>query len=372
MSAAPPAFVHDLATCVGCHACVVACASENATAPGGSWRQVLTFNEDHHPALPVFHLSLACNHCLDAPCERHCPALAIRRDARTGAVLIDAERCIGCRYCTWVCPVRRAPLRRGAGVMGKCTLCHDRLLEGGTPACTTACPTGALKLGTLDGDGPHGVPGFPDVGLPARDPVPAAAGARARCGRGGGRRRGGRGRAPSRGPLRSARCRCGPSGRSSRSRRSSSCLVAWLGALQARRAVRPAAAVPPGRRRGPRPERAAPRPEGPRLARRPQLAPLVAQPRGPRRARLFLALAAAFLLLAPAQKSAGALAAAAGLVALGCMDRVYVVMARERRSRGDDTAAFAERGVPGRGPGDAALARPSRRPWRVSPRSRSG
>jgi len=138
VSAAPPAFVHDLATCVGCHACVVACASENATAPGGFWRQVVTFNEDRHPALPVFHLSLACNHCLDAPCERHCPALAIVRDTRTDAALIDADRCFGCRYCSWVCPYDAPRFDAGSGVMGKCTLCNDRLRKGGTPACTSA------------------------------------------------------------------------------------------------------------------------------------------------------------------------------------------------------------------------------------------
>ena len=129
MSVLPPAFVHDLSTCVGCHACVVACASENATEPGGFWRQIVTFNEDRHEHLPVFHLSLACNHCLDAPCERHCPALAIARDDRTGAVLIDALRCIGCRYCSWVCPYDAPRFDAGRGVVGKCTLCHHRLLE---------------------------------------------------------------------------------------------------------------------------------------------------------------------------------------------------------------------------------------------------
>ena len=86
---------------------------------------------------------------------------------------------------------------------------------------------------------------------------------------------------------------------------------------------------------------------------------------------LFLALSAAFLL-APAQGSAGALATAAGLVALACVDRVYVVMARERRSRGDDTAALLSAAFLAGVLADAAVARPSRRPWRVSPRSRSG
>jgi Fe-S-cluster-containing dehydrogenase component len=164
VSAATPAFVHDLATCVGCHACVVACAVENGTAPGGFWRQVVTFNEDRLPGRPVYHVSVACNHCLDAPCARHCPALAISRDVRTGAVLVDGDRCIGCRYCAWVCPYDAPRFDAGRGVMGKCTLCHDRLLGGAAPACTRACPTGALKLGTLEGDGALGVPGFPDAG----------------------------------------------------------------------------------------------------------------------------------------------------------------------------------------------------------------
>jgi Fe-S-cluster-containing dehydrogenase component len=165
VSAGAPAFVHDLATCVGCDACVVACAVENGTAPGASWRRVVTFNEDCLPGRPVYHLSLACNHCLDAPCERHCPALAISRDARTGAVLVDESRCVGCRYCAWVCPYDAPRFDTTRRVMGKCTLCHGRLLEGARPACTSACPTGALKLGSLEGRGAGRVPGFPDEGV---------------------------------------------------------------------------------------------------------------------------------------------------------------------------------------------------------------
>lgn len=332
------AFVHDLATCVGCHACVVACASENATAPGGFWRQVVTFNEDRHPSLPVFHLSLACNHCLDAPCERHCPALAIARDARTGAVLIDADRCIGCRYCSWVCPYDAPRFDAGRGVMGKCTLCHHRLLEDGTPACTTACPTGALKLGTLDGDGPRGVPGFPDVGIrPAirflplrgRAPDPAAEAAAAAAGVA----------APEPWPAPERKVSLQSEWTLFAFTSLVISLVAWLGAsLLGGPTVRPVPFLLAGGAglalstlhlgRKDRAWRAALNWRRSWLSREVLAVPL------------FLALAAAFLLLAPEQKSAGALATAAGLVALACMDRVYVVMARERRSRGDDTAAL--------------------------------
>jgi Fe-S-cluster-containing dehydrogenase component/DMSO reductase anchor subunit len=336
----PPAFVHDLATCVGCHACVVACASENGTGPGASWRQVVTFNEGRHPHLPVFHLSLACNHCLDAPCERHCPALAIARDDRTGAVLIDADRCIGCRYCSWVCPYDAPRFEAGRGVMGKCTLCHHRLLEGGQPACTGACPTGALKLGPFDGEGLRLVPGFPDAGIrPAirflplrgRAPDPAAEEAAA-----------GASSAGSAEPW--------PAPRRPVSLRSEWTLFAFTSLVIVLLAWLAASLL-----------------GGPRVAPMPFLALGLAgialstlhlgrKERAPlavrnwRRSWLsrevlavpsFLALAAAHLLLAPTRPLAGGLAVAAGLLALVCIDRVYAAMARVGRPRGDDAAALS-------------------------------
>lgn len=164
----PPAFVNDLETCVGCHACALACANENGLAPGTSWRQVITSNADRRPGLPVFHLSLACNHCLDAPCLKGCPARAISRDARTGAVLIDERLCIGCRYCSWVCPYDAPKFDAAAGVMRKCTLCAHRLGEGLQPACVSLCPVGALKLDGANGSTGAATlapPGFPDVGV---------------------------------------------------------------------------------------------------------------------------------------------------------------------------------------------------------------
>lgn len=158
------AFVFDLGACTGCEACGVACAVENDLAWGESWRQVVSFNPRHLPAAPSFHLSLACNHCRDAPCMHHCPALAYTKDAATGAVLLDPERCIGCKYCSWACPYDAPRYEPEAGVMGKCTFCHHRLVEGRQPACVTACPTGALGFGALsESSGVERVEGFPDA-----------------------------------------------------------------------------------------------------------------------------------------------------------------------------------------------------------------
>jgi DMSO reductase iron-sulfur subunit len=152
-------FLFDLDRCTGCHACVLACSTENELGWGASWRQVVTFNDAHQPVLPTYHLSLACNHCGNAPCLHHCPALAIRRDASTGAVLIEPTLCIGCKYCSWACPYDAPRFDAGAQVMGKCTWCHHRLGEGREPACVESCPTTALRFGPLVGE--PLVPGFP-------------------------------------------------------------------------------------------------------------------------------------------------------------------------------------------------------------------
>jgi len=156
------AFLLDLNACTGCGACRLACTLENGLPWGRSWRQISTFNEARHPAAPSFHLSLACNHCADAPCMDQCPALAIRREEATGVVLIDPGRCIGCGYCGWACPYDAPLYDEDEGVMGKCTFCSPRLAEGREPACATLCPTGALRSGEIEGlGGVERVEGFP-------------------------------------------------------------------------------------------------------------------------------------------------------------------------------------------------------------------
>ena len=138
------AFVFDVNKCTGCGACRVACTIENGLAPDVSWRRIETFNPQRRALAPVFHLSLACNHCATAACMNACPALAYRRDAPTGAVLLDSSLCIGCGYCSWACPYDAPVFDEAAGVMTKCTWCADRLAAGLKPACASHCPTGAL------------------------------------------------------------------------------------------------------------------------------------------------------------------------------------------------------------------------------------
>lgn len=166
-------FVLDLNKCTGCQACQIACEIENQTEPELSWRTISTFNTPRFSHIPVFHYSLACNHCLDAPCMNYCPALAISKDDTTGAVEIDPDKCIGCKYCSWVCPYDAPKFNQSSNIMEKCTFCSHRLAEGKDTACVTGCPTGALQLGDFtvsDEKNKQSYRGFPDTGIKPAGP----------------------------------------------------------------------------------------------------------------------------------------------------------------------------------------------------------
>jgi Fe-S-cluster-containing dehydrogenase component/DMSO reductase anchor subunit len=140
-------FLFDINKCVGCAACAVACAIENKTEPPLSWRNINTYNEFQLPEIPLFHYSLACNHCEKAPCLLNCPALAYSKDLVTGAVIHAENKCIGCKYCTWTCPFDAPKFNLTKQVVEKCTFCNPRIKEGLKPACANLCPTGALDFG---------------------------------------------------------------------------------------------------------------------------------------------------------------------------------------------------------------------------------
>lgn len=153
-------FIFDLNKCVGCHACRIACRIENAGSSELPWRGIHTFNPIQHTGLPVYHFSLACNHCEEAPCMKSCPAGAYTRDQKHGAVVFHEEQCIGCTYCTWTCPYDAPKYNKNKGIIEKCTFCLDRLKAGAEPACTAHCPVGALEYGPLKTTRSLDIPGF--------------------------------------------------------------------------------------------------------------------------------------------------------------------------------------------------------------------
>lgn len=140
-----------MARCVGCGACVLACRIENRTPVGVSWRRVIQVNRDRIGGWPTYHLSVACHHCQDPPCAQACPSGALHKD-QDGLVLLNPNRCIGCRYCQMACPFGAPSFNPESGLMTKCHLCHHRLKEGLPPACVAACPTQALGFSPPMGD----------------------------------------------------------------------------------------------------------------------------------------------------------------------------------------------------------------------------
>jgi DMSO reductase anchor subunit/ferredoxin len=95
-----------------------------------------------------------------------CPSSVYTRDPLSGAVLFEREKCIGCKYCQWNCPYDAPKYDSITRTIAKCNLCYTSLIEGRSPACTSACPTGALTFGALSetaGDVPYAW--FPDTKL---------------------------------------------------------------------------------------------------------------------------------------------------------------------------------------------------------------
>jgi DMSO reductase iron-sulfur subunit len=165
----PNSFLFDPNRCTGCGACRLACSIENQLEPERSWRRIDTFNRTRYPGVPLYHLSLACNHCDEPACMFACPALAYTRDEESGAVLLDEAKCIGCRYCAWACPYDAPVFEPPRGVMTKCTFCRHRLQEGRKPACASLCPTGALDFADVaEAELENGIPGLPATDLGPR------------------------------------------------------------------------------------------------------------------------------------------------------------------------------------------------------------
>jgi molybdopterin-containing oxidoreductase family iron-sulfur binding subunit len=96
-------MVIDTRRCVGCRACVVACKAENKTPPGVNYNVVVEETSDNADGAPLF-LAKPCFHCEHPPCVNVCPVSATFKRERDGIVVIDYDRCIGCRYCITACP----------------------------------------------------------------------------------------------------------------------------------------------------------------------------------------------------------------------------------------------------------------------------
>lgn len=138
-------WVIDLTRCIGCRSCFVACKSENNTPLRTDWRFVVERESGAYPNCKREFISLACNHCDEPACLKSCPTKAISKRASDGVVLIDQDKCVGCRYCTFACPYGAPRIDTDTNRVSKCTMCVHRLDAGLSPACATTCLTGAIQ-----------------------------------------------------------------------------------------------------------------------------------------------------------------------------------------------------------------------------------
>lgn len=183
-------MVIDLVKCVGCHACTVACVAENKLPPGVVYRPVIEEEVGSFPHVRQRFTPRPCLHCQNPPCVKVCPVKATYQD-KEGVVVVDYNRCIGCRYCLVACPYsartsdfgewytrgtpdetgliygRKAAAeayedhpaaeygkpwskrKRGSpiGNARKCHFCKHRLTVGMLPACVTTCVGRATYFG---------------------------------------------------------------------------------------------------------------------------------------------------------------------------------------------------------------------------------
>lgn len=164
-------LVIDLDTCVGCHACAVACKQWNtsgmtgpltdenpyAADPTGVWfNRIRHYEVGDYPYSKTINFPMSCMHCDDADCVTVCPTGASYKRQEDGIVLVDQDKCMGCNYCAWACPYGARELDPQDGVMKKCTLCLDRIYddalepEDRQPACVLTCPAHARFFGDFD------------------------------------------------------------------------------------------------------------------------------------------------------------------------------------------------------------------------------
>lgn len=135
----------DQSKCLGCKTCELRCAVER-----GSVSKVLSeaVQERILPRPRVYvewdgknPAPTQCRHCQDAPCLEICSTGAMQRDEKTGCVLVDVDKCLGCWMCVMVCPYGVIAPTSEKHAADKC----DQCFQMPEPFCVAACPTGALQ-----------------------------------------------------------------------------------------------------------------------------------------------------------------------------------------------------------------------------------
>ncbi len=178
-------MVINLNKCVGCYGCVVKCKQEHFLTPYMTWAKILVSETGKYPASTKHMYPVLCNHCKEPACIDACPTGATKK-RDDGIVLVDQEKCIGCKHCITACPyqirtlyVNRMDYFPNQGptdyeklaeklyplkndVVVKCNFCVENIDHGiskglkpgidreATPVCVNICPAKAREFGDLD------------------------------------------------------------------------------------------------------------------------------------------------------------------------------------------------------------------------------
>ena len=164
-------MVIDLGKCKNARKCITACQKMHHLPEEKEWLQVKLMQDSDHAA--PYWFPKTCFHCDDPPCVKVCPVDATFKRS-DGLVLIDNDRCIGCKFCMAACPystrvynwdepevpeeVKAMPYSPETSTpsqhstVEKCDFCPDMVREGKLPDCVTACPNGVFYFGDENED----------------------------------------------------------------------------------------------------------------------------------------------------------------------------------------------------------------------------
>lgn len=164
-------MVIDLSRCKNLKKCQEACNHSHHIHPDQNWIKVHAMQDADHAA-PYWQPTI-CLHCDEPPCVKVCPVDATFK-RQDGIVLIDSDRCIGCRFCMAACPYStrvfnweepelpesiahqhyssESSVPQKKGTVGKCDFCPDMTRQGELPHCVSACPNGVFMFGDMNED----------------------------------------------------------------------------------------------------------------------------------------------------------------------------------------------------------------------------
>ena len=133
----------DTSKCISCQQCVRGCNRQFRNRGEDAFLEVKRFSYQDRD----FFKRVSCKHCEDAACIKACPTKALYK-GENGFTYVDRSLCIGCRYCSRVCPFDIIKFKNGR--VSKCVGCQPLLEQGKIPRCVRACPVKALSFGKLD------------------------------------------------------------------------------------------------------------------------------------------------------------------------------------------------------------------------------